>query len=1078
MKKIGKYFLFLFLAFVMDTPFVLASSVVDEETYIIKSVKNQNYVIDLKGASVKNNSNIQLYKNNKSKAQQFRLIKNTNGTYSISTIYNTNMVLDVQGGKNQNGTNIQLYKKNKTAAQQWVVRKNKDNTFTFVYKKDTSKVLDIKGGKIQNGSNIQIYKSNGTTAQKFVLEKVVTNTMKRVEVEEGTYFIKNVKNTNYVLDLKGANVSNGNNIQLYTNNKSKAQQWKITKNTNGSYKIASIINENFVLDAKGGKSSNGTNIQLYSSKNVYAQQFYFYKTKEGYYSIASSLNVNALVELQGGNVKNGGNIQLYQYNNTASQKWVLEKVKVEDTKPAEEEKEYVPKQEANANFTNLIVFVKFKDDSRDIFNATKDYTTYKTSNFETVKNMFDKNITYTSYDDSFKNYIKEVTNDKVRVQNVFIQQNYEENKINTYQLKGKKQDYTSGDGIVYEILEALKTGKIQNQFGQVQYDHIEKNVLDNLMIVIQGEKVEDDYADILVNHKTNYGGTEQVHGFQVSNYVMLNSASLVNEDASVNVGGSQAGVISHEFLHVLSLPDLYRKTDDGMPVGPWDIMASASYFKQYPLSYFRAKNNWISSKTIEKSGHYTLDVVGSKKENEVFFLKTPLSDSETIVLEYRQKKSALGQIDYNLPSSGLLMYRVDEKVENQTNANGENYVYVYRPNVTDKDRALDQTYLLNGTYVNNVYNAALCSDVGKNSYGSLDLSAPFTNDTLYYSDGSNSGILIKNITYNSDKTQISFDIEFADYSSNNTWESLGKVDTEASGEKNNLYVDEKENIYMSYYTTKKQVQVKTFHNGSFSTVGQVISNHEISSFIEFNGDFYLASRNATNYGVDIYKLNQDKWELYASYSCDYTENLSFIKAENQLYLAYNSTTTLFLVDVVSNKKITTKDFTYLTSPKMEYWNKKIYLVCSDYFATNSKGKLFSYDIENNIWEEKQESTLDKTNMHDIKVYKDALYVLYGGNNSNPTLVECKENTCSLKATLPIKNYINLSLHVGEDFYISYTSSEDSKTYILKEEKKNFVLYNDNLGLGITNLNIVRNRNTLYALTETNNSIYLKRKNLI
>ena len=35
------------------------------------------------------------------------------------------------------------------------------------------------------------------------------------------------------------------------------------------------------------------------------------------------------------------------------------------------------------------------------------------------------------------------------------------------------------------------------------------------------------------------------------------------------------------------------------------------------------------------------------------------------------------------------MYRVDNKVEDYTNIRGKNYIYVYRPNVTDKDSGSD-----------------------------------------------------------------------------------------------------------------------------------------------------------------------------------------------------------------------------------------------------------------------------------------------------------------------------------------------------------------------------------------------------
>ena len=79
------------------------------------------------------------------------------------------------------------------------------------------------------------------------------------------------------------------------------------------------------------------------------------------------------------------------------------------------------------------------------------------------------------------------------------------------------------------------------------------------------------------------------------------------------------------------------------------------------------------------------------------------------------------------------MYRVDNKVEDYTNIRGKNYIYVYRPNGTDKDSGSD--IASDGEYkgFNRYYDAALEPEKGENEYGSTDLTKTFQDNTLYYS---------------------------------------------------------------------------------------------------------------------------------------------------------------------------------------------------------------------------------------------------------------------------------------------------------------------------------------------------------
>lgn len=114
-------------------------------------------------------------------------------------------------------------------------------------------------------------------------------------------------------------------------------------------------------------------------------------------------------------------------------------------------------------------------------------------------------------------------------------------------------------------------------------------------------------------------------------------------------------------MHSIGYPDLYRSRGTGAPVGGWDIMASVSSFVQYPLSYLRsAISGWISIDTITQNGTYTLKPSSNSGDNQALILKTPISEKEFFVVEYRKAGTPYkDQLDEKIPGSGLINYRVN-----------------------------------------------------------------------------------------------------------------------------------------------------------------------------------------------------------------------------------------------------------------------------------------------------------------------------------------------------------------------------------------------------------------------------------
>ena len=717
--------------------------------------------------------------------------------------------------------------------------------------------------------------------------------------------------------------------------------------------------------------------------------------------------------------------------------------------------------------SNVVVFTKFKDDTRDIFNAK----TSSSDNWTLIKNIYNKNES-NGEDNSFKNYIKIISEGNLEVNNYFPQESSDEKSVATYTLNNNASYYQNSDLIIQEVINAINDSKISYSLDSNNLSNMNSGFIDNLTIIVQGSP---DDSNAIASHKAEYSGTETINGLRVSNYNIIPSSYVVTDDATMGARQAQS-IIAHEFLHVLGLPDLYRKTDSGEPVGMWDIMGKSSFYLQYPLSYLRLKQGWITSNTITKSGSYTLTAVSEKGGNKLFEIKTPLSNSESIFLEYRKKNNSTYALDHGIPSSGLLMYRVDNKVEDYTNIRGKNYIYVYRPNVTDKDSGSD--IASDGEYkgFNRYYDAALEPEKGENEYGSTDLTKTFQDNTLYYSDGKNSGIKISNVTYSSDKNEITFNVDFANYNEENLWKNIDSLAANSYG--SILYKNKASNeVYISYSNgsgSTSKVSVKKINGNSLDVIGNEIDNANYPSLAVYNNSLYLVTQRFNGY-LDLYKLEGSSWKKIKEYKTNYPKNVKLIESNKSLYLMYEETvsgykTKLTINDVVNNKVITEREAQDFGNPAVSFYNNKLYLAYSSYFDSNSSAKIESYDLEKNEWKVEKTSTINKSNVHYIKQYGNKLYVLIGADKTSPIVYTYDGTTWSEDKINLINNYSNLTMNIiNDNVYLSYINTQDNKTNLLKLSNHKSEIIDSNLGSDYSYLYTENDKENMYAITSDNNS---------
>lgn len=525
--------------------------------------------------------------------------------------------------------------------------------------------------------------------------------------------------------------------------------------------------------------------------------------------------------------------------------------------------------DSNANFTNLVVFVEFQD--------TKDHSTHKTGcmrdtalNFE----YFDGDGRYNSKQSrrSLKRYLDTVSYGQLRVANIFPQ--YNGTEIVPMQMKYNSDHYNQNDtALIDEIVAGLQ----QYNFSGINLDRwMSDGRIDNIAVVVAAGGAD------FIAHEEIYIGTGQIGGVRVGNYTILPEKGVYLEYGST-------GEIIHEFLHVLGYKDLYRKrgiTGKNMPVGHWDIMATAGGRPQYPLAWARSVfTGWFNIPTVTSSVkgcslYAASSTTAATKDQQALILKTDYSDTEFFVVEFRkQGKSYDGptitdELECSLPGSGLIIYRINTRYEANV-GDLPDMIYVFRPG---------DTYDSYGNEYGNgdLLSSFLSAESGRTFYGSTDPAKGLTDGAITYADGSNSGIVISNVG-SAGGDQITFDITFTDNS--DYWKLIStEQDNNDTSTAIASCLDDDGTMY--YLQTKSNGTYLYSYKSSWNRLGAVPAgwNHQL---VKFRGSLYAGYLDRS-FKVRLARWNGTGWEDI-SIGQNEANEVSMAAGQNGIYMSWAST---------------------------------------------------------------------------------------------------------------------------------------------------------------------------------------------
>lgn len=131
---------------------------------------------------------------------------------------------------------------------------------------------------------------------------------------------------------------------------------------------------------------------------------------------------------------------------------------------------------------------------------------------------------------------------------------------------------------------------------------------------------------------------------------------------------SRIGVCAHEIGHlVMGWPDLYDANGGSEGIGDWCLMAGGSWnadgdIPAHPSAWCKITQGWVSVVNQEDNG--PLDIAEVKDDQTVYRLwKEGGGGTEYFLVENRQKS----RYDAELPGEGLLIWHIDDAIEDNTN---------------------------------------------------------------------------------------------------------------------------------------------------------------------------------------------------------------------------------------------------------------------------------------------------------------------------------------------------------------------------------------------------------------------------
>ena len=459
-------------------------------------------------------------------------------------------------------------------------------------------------------------------------------------------------------------------------------------------------------------------------------------------------------------------------------------------------------------------------------------------------------------------YLKEVSGGKVRLKSVTPQADEATGRVAYLTLPNSRAYYEKFGSGGSEVLAADAVAAFNATYKTFDVGVLDSNgdgTADNLLVIPEvGNDAPKDGASPLWPRRSDIGSET----YLVGGGSRVRAVGFTLVDTSHLQG---AGTVIHETIHAFGAKDLYRagsfvESAGGKPVGVWDIMAQHGGSKlMRPLVITLEDCGWASLGEVS-AGTHTLYAPGSGKPQAVMF-KSPLSDSEYFVAEFRKANTNIGDLSAldtsdgtpsTIGGSGLIVYRVNPPHKETGNGNkgDKDYVYVFRPGETTANDGV------RGDGAGDVRNAQLSAS-GRKSLGTAEMDKGLADGAITYSSGQNSGIVVTVKGQAADS--ITFEVAYPDYDASGIWQMVtnadgsnplptsGIIGARVTSDGSKAYVLTSAGTANSFTT-----RIFTYDGASWASLGVIAQGPDAYGLCVLNGTPYVLLSDHSNLIVKAY----------------------------------------------------------------------------------------------------------------------------------------------------------------------------------------------------------------------------------
>ena len=307
------------------TPAVLTEGAV----YMIQN-ENSGLYMEVKDANAENTANVQQWGAESSAAHNtWRVLSAGNGYYYLYSqlVDKVTYLLDIDMGNSDNGTNIQIYTDTKADAQQFKFVRNDDGTYYILTRSSGDKsCVAVSSASTSSGANIiQWEYKAGDKSQKWILTQVEDTGC--IMDTNSIYMFKNL-NSGLYMEAEGGKASDNTNVQQWgADGISAHNSWTLKSFGGGYYYVISQLadGKTYYLNISGGTKENGGNAEILTNNKTSSHLFKFVKNPDGSYYILTRASKDAgALETAGGSKGSGANVQQWEVNGESCQKWIVE----------------------------------------------------------------------------------------------------------------------------------------------------------------------------------------------------------------------------------------------------------------------------------------------------------------------------------------------------------------------------------------------------------------------------------------------------------------------------------------------------------------------------------------------------------------------------------------------------------------------------------------------------------------------------------------------------------------------------------------------------------------------------------